>query len=89
MDKQVSREERPKLKEKDYLDELEKLQRKIMKAAVLHLKKISAVQGARNRMSPEDFNLRMAKLKNHRLGVTAAKAANDASSTGPNSERAS
>lgn len=53
-------------------DELDKLQRKIMKAAVLHLKKISAVQGARNRMTPEDFNLRMTKLKNHRLGLTAS-----------------
>lgn len=69
-------------------DPLDKLQRKIMKAAVLHLKKISAVQGARNRMSPEDFNLRMAKLKNHRLGLTAAKTP-DGPSTDPNSEQAS
>lgn len=52
-------------------DELDKAQRKIMKAATQHLKKISAVQSARGKMSPEDFNLRMAKLKEHRLGIAA------------------
>ena len=62
-------------------DELSKIQRKILKAATLHLKKISAIQGARNKLSPEDFNARMSKLKEHRLGI--------ATPADPNSERAS
>lgn len=58
-------------------DPLDKIQRKVMKAATQHLKRISAVQGARGKMSPEDFNAKMSKLKDHRLGI------------GSNSERAS
>ena len=52
-------------------DELDKAQKKVMKAATLHLKKISSVQSARNKMSAEVFNEKMAKLKAHRLGITA------------------
>jgi len=50
-------------------DVLDKVQRKIMKAATLHLKRISAVQGARNRMSPEEFNRKMTEMKAHQLGI--------------------
>jgi len=58
-------------------DILDKSQRKVMKAATRHLKRISAVQGARNRMAPEEFNRKMAEMKAHKLGIVA------------NSERAS
>ncbi len=51
-------------------DELEKPQRRILKAAMLHLKKISAVQNSRNKMSPEDFHQKITKLKEHRLGIS-------------------
>jgi hypothetical protein len=51
-------------------DALDLLQGKILKATTLHLKKISAVQGARNKMSPAAFNAEMTKLKEHRLGLT-------------------
>lgn len=51
-------------------DPLEKLQKRIMKAATRHLKKISAVQRGRNRLSVGEFNQKMAKLKSHQLGVT-------------------
>ncbi len=63
-------------------DELDKLQRKVMKAATQHLKKISSVQNARNKMSVDDFNERMAKMKAHRLEITKP-------ATPPASERAS
>jgi hypothetical protein len=51
-------------------DVLDKTQRKVMKAATQHLKKISAVQNARNKFSAEEFNQRMTKLKAHRLNIT-------------------
>ena len=65
-------------------DELDKMQRKVMKAATQHLKKISAIQGQRNKLSPEDFNQRMALLKDYRLGLTAKDSTRD-----PKNERAS
>ncbi|MBS1962701.1 MAG: PilZ domain-containing protein [Bdellovibrionales bacterium] len=71
-------------------DELDKLQRKIMKAVMLHLKKISALQTSRNRLSPEDFNQKMAKLKNHHLGITEKGADSEPDpEPGSNRERAS
>lgn len=51
-------------------DRLDKDQKRVMRAAARHLKKISAVQNLRNRISVEEFNIRMAKLKAHHLGVT-------------------
>ncbi len=51
-------------------DLLEKTQRRVMKAAMLHLKRISNMQSARNKMPSEEFNAKMAKLKEHRLGLT-------------------
>jgi hypothetical protein len=60
-------------------DALDKIQRKVMKAAVQHLRRINAVQGARNKLSPEEFNQRMAKLKSHRLNITTAAASADPS----------
>lgn len=53
-------------------DELDKAQRRIMKGATQQLKKISALQNARGKMSPEEFNTKMAQLKAHRLGLTKA-----------------
>ncbi len=57
-------------------DLLDKTQKRIMKAATQHLKRISAVQNSRNKISVEEFNERMAKLKAHHLGIT--KSANAA-----------
>jgi len=51
-------------------DLLDKTQKRVMRAATQHLKKISTVQNLRNKISVEEFNLRMAKLKSHHLGVT-------------------
>lgn len=51
-------------------DELDKIQRRVMKAATQHLKKISSVQNSRNKMSVDDFNEKMAKMKAHRLEIT-------------------
>jgi hypothetical protein len=51
-------------------DALDKNQRKVMKAATQHLKKISALQNARNKFPIDEFNERMSKLKAHRLGIT-------------------
>lgn len=63
-------------------DALDKAQKRVMKAATIHLKKISIVQNARNKLSVEEFNQKMAKLKSHHLGVTK-------SATGSEEEQAS
>lgn len=54
-------------------DALDKTQKLVMKAATRHLRKISAVQNSRNKLSVEEFNQKMANLKSHRLGVTKAR----------------
>jgi hypothetical protein len=72
-------------------DELEKIQRKVLKATMQHLRKISAIQAARNRLSPDEFNRKMAELKEHRLAVTSKKSESSAgdSKGDPKSEQAS
>ncbi len=61
-------------------DELNKAQREVMKAATQHLKRISAIQNSRNKMSPEEFNEKMAKMKNHRLAVRKPAATSETES---------
>ncbi len=51
-------------------DVLENDQKKIMKAATAHLRKITAVQNSRNKLSVAEFNERISKLKSHQLGIT-------------------
>lgn len=51
-------------------DVLDPTQKKVMKAACLHLKKISAMQGSRGRMSEADFAKKMDGLRSHQLQIT-------------------
>lgn len=51
-------------------DALDKTQKKVLKAATHHLKKISSAQNARERMSQEEFSKRMESLRAHRLNIT-------------------
>ncbi|MBC7385403.1 MAG: PilZ domain-containing protein [Cryobacterium sp.] len=50
-------------------DRLDKMQRRIMRAATGHLRKITSLQNTRGKMTPEEFNNRMAEMKAHRLGL--------------------
>lgn len=51
-------------------DELNKHQKRVMKAATQHLKKISSAQNARQRMGQEEFSKRMETLKAHQLNIS-------------------
>ena len=51
-------------------DGLNKHQKRVMKAATVHLKKISSAQNARQRMSPEEFAQKMEALKSHQLNIS-------------------
>lgn len=55
-------------------DMLDKTQKRVMKAATRHLRKISAVQNSRSKLSVEEFNQKMAHLRAHHLGVTKSAA---------------
>lgn len=54
-------------------DEPDKLQKKVLKAACGHLKRISQMQSSRTRMSAEEFHQKLEALKSHKLGITAPK----------------
>ncbi len=51
-------------------DELNKHQKRVMRAATIHLKKISSTQNARERMTQEEFSKKMEALKGHQLNIT-------------------
>lgn len=51
-------------------DALDKLQKRIMKAATHHLKRISSAQNSRDRMTQEEFSKCMETLRTHRLNIT-------------------
>jgi hypothetical protein len=59
-------------------DRLELTQKRVMRAAMIHLKRISAVQNLRNKIPLDEFNQKMAKMKAHQLGITKPQITSEA-----------
>lgn len=60
-------------------DVLDHLSKKVMKAACAHLKKISAMQGSRGRMTEAEFAKKMDGLRSHHLQITQKQSQEQAS----------
>lgn len=54
-------------------DDLNKAQKKVLKAATVHLKKIAHLQDSKNKISQEDFVTRMEELRTHQLKLNQDK----------------